>query len=252
MGLPRWRRVEAAAAGVSLVALGDEDEEVLEVLEVAVVAVVELGGGLKMVETVVAVMAVEVEAGLAVEAVVLAVVLVGEGGVEAVEGVGIDPPPKPVTRPSGLVCVSFTTDSRVGGSKDPNGQPPRGALSPPRKPPTEGGVFGREGKGVVLLSLGGVVVEVSEALGEVMLEAVGLERAGLVAGLVVRMILAELDELDGELGDEGKGVGAEQELVRTNRLSSSAASFFAFKLSFFCSSNASFLCFLVRLLLVRW
>ena len=88
--------------------------------------------------------------------------------------------------------------------------------------------------------------------GEVMMEAVGQEREGLAAELVVRKILAELGELDGELGDDGEGVKVELELVGTNRLSSCAASFFAFKLSFLRSSASSFLCFLVSLLLVRW
>ncbi len=61
-------------------------------------------------------------------------------------------------------------------------------------------MFGTEG---VLLSLGDAVVEVSEVFGEVMMEAV--ERAGLAAELVVRMILAELGELDGErLGMTGR------------------------------------------------
>ena len=165
----------------------------------------------------------------------------GEVMMGAEGGVGIDSLPKPATLPSGLVCVSLTSDSRVGGSKDPGGQPLRSALSPPRKPPTEG----------VLLSLVGAVVEVSEVFGEVMMGAVGLEREGLAAELVVRMILVELGELDGELGDDGEGVKVGLELVETNRLSSCAASFFAFKLSFLRSSNCSFLCFLVRLLLVR-
>lgn len=110
-------------------------------------------------------------------------------------------------------------------------------------------MFGWEG---LLLSLVGAVVEVSEVFGEVMMEAVGLEREGLAAELVVRVILAEQGELDGELGDDGEGVKAELELVGTKRLSSCAASFFAFKLSFLRSSDSSFLCFLVSLLLVWW
>jgi hypothetical protein len=110
-------------------------------------------------------------------------------------------------------------------------------------------VFGWEG---VLLSLVGAVVEVSEVFGEVMMEAVGLEREGLAAELVVRMILAELGELDGELGDDGEGVKVELELVGTKRLSSCAASFFAFKLSFLRSSDSSFLCFLVSFALLVW
>ena len=93
---------------------------------------------------------------------------------------------------------------------------------------------------------------VSEVFGEVMVEAVGLEREGLAAGLVERMILAEQGELDGELGDDGEGVKVEFELVGTERLPSCAASFFAFKLSFLRSSDSSFLWFLVRLLLVWW
>ena len=93
---------------------------------------------------------------------------------------------------------------------------------------------------------------VSEVFGEVMVGAVGLEREGLAAELVERMILAEQGELDGELGDDGEGVKVEFELVGTERLSSCAVSFFAFKLSFLRSSDSSFLCFLVSLLLVWW
>ena len=104
----------------------------------------------------------------------------------------------------------------------------------------------------MLLSLVGAVVEVSEVFGEVMMGAVGLEREGLAAELVVRMILAELGELDGELGDDGEGVKVELELVGTKRLSSCAASFFAFKLSFLRSSDSSFLCFLVSFALLVW
>ena len=75
-------------------------------------------------------------------------------------------------------------------------------------------MFGWEG---LLLSLGSGVVEVSEVFGEVMMEAVGLEREGLAAELVVRMILEERGELEGELGDDGEGVKVELELVGTKR-----------------------------------